>query len=87
MTMLIVIRCASRKETSVVVSKSLKSSIQKLKIVRSTLKIVRSTLKIVPLTLKIAHSQKRQWRQVADHESMRSWVLIISHREGMTPTR
>ena len=77
--MLIVIRCASRKETTVVVSKSLKSSIQKLK-------IVRSTLKIVPLTLKIAHSQKRQWRQVADHESMRSWVLIISHREGMTPT-
>jgi hypothetical protein len=59
MTMLIVIRCASQKETSVVVSKSLKSSIQKLK-------IVRSTLKIVPLTLKIAHSQKRQWRQLAE---------------------
>ena len=64
--MLIVIRYASQKETSVVVSKSLKSSIQKLKIVRSTLKIVRSTLKIVPLTLKIAHSQKRQWRQLAE---------------------
>jgi len=42
MTMLIVIRYASQKETSVVVSKSLKSSIQKLKIVRSTLKIVHS---------------------------------------------
>jgi len=59
------IRCTKSKITRVskrniaAVSKSLKASIQKLKIVRLTLKIAQPMLKS-------AHSQKRQWRQLAE---------------------